>query len=286
MDSTAEVIPLQPRGDYHEQWKHHAIGFLIRSTHDYLVHIDKNGKLDWETTRSYDAEIAKRSPDECKRLNAVFGEICVAESQPIKGYGADVQHHYLKLLGEALVHWITGDVETCRTMVGAAVSYIRERSAETSRDWYLSASITSAGLFIIAGILAWIFRVPLIEIMGSQAFYAFLAACSGAVGAMFSVIARSGKLRFKASAGRKLHNLEASSRITAGAVSGLIMHLAIKSELVLSALTSGKGNMSLLLLASLAAGAGERLATSIISKFDDAGSEGSTAQISPTTEGK
>lgn len=271
MDSAAKIAPLMlpTRGDYHEQWAHHSIGFLIRATKDYVVHVDKNGKLDWETTPDFDREIAKRSDEQRKVLSDINGEICLAESAPLRDFSDDVKHHYLKLLGEALVHWINGDASTSRKMVEGALTYLRERSAETSRRWYLSAGITSAGLFCIAGILAWLCRVQMIDILDLNGFMLLLATCSGAIGAMFSIIVRSGNLTFNASAGRWLHYLEASSRITAGAISVVVAYLAIKSELILGAMLHGAENSMLLFLATLAAGTGERLATSIISKFDE-----------------
>lgn len=271
MDGAANVTPLMPstRGDYQAQWAHHSIGFLIRATKDYVVHIDENGKLDWETTPSFDEEIAKRPDEQRNMLSDVIGEICLAESAPLLDYSEEVKHHYLKLLGEALAHWIEGDANTSRKLVQGALSYLRERSAETSRRWYLSAGITSAGLFCIAGILAWLCRTQMLDILDVNGFMLLLATCGGAVGAMFSIIVRSGNLTFNASAGRWLHYLEASSRITAGAVSAVIVFLAIKSELVLGTILHGSENSMLLFLATLAAGAGERLASSIISKFDD-----------------
>jgi hypothetical protein len=271
MNKAANVTPITPaqRGDYSEQWAHHPIGFLIRSTKDYVVHIDKDGRLDWETTIEFDKEIANRPEAQRQSLSNVKGEICLAEATQLEDYSEEIQHHYLRLLGEALVHWIEGDASTSHTMVEGAIGYLRERSEETSRKWYLFAGINSAGLFCAVGMLAWLFRAQVIDYLGLNGFMLFLAACFGAVGAMFSIIMRSGTLKFSASAGRKLHYIEASSRISAGAVSAVIVFLAIKSQLVLGFIVNGTENPMLLFLATLTAGAGERLATSIISRFDD-----------------
>lgn len=271
MDSAGKITSLlqTARGDYPEQWSHHPIGFLIRATKDYVVHIDKSGRLDWETTTEFDKEIAKRPDEHRQSLSNVKCEICLAEAAPLQGYSNEIKHHFLKLLGEALVHWIEGDADIARKMVQGALAYLRERNEETSRHWYLSAGINSASLFCAVGILTWLVRRDAIDFLGPNGFMLLLAACCGAVGAMLSIIVRSGNLKFSASAGRALHYLEASSRISAGAISGVIVFLAVKSELVLSAFLHGPGGSMVLFLAPLAAGAGERLATSIISKFDE-----------------
>lgn len=269
----AQVISTHPVGDLEKQWAHHEVGFLIRSTRDFIVHIDKAGRLDWETAPHYDQSSRSRPSALLTVLSDVEGDISVAESNPLQGYSPEVKHHFYKLLGEARVHWIEADAATARKLIRAALIYYRERSEETSRRWYLSAGITSASLFGMAAILGWINRSTVIHFIGHFGFAVFMAACGGAIGAMFSIIARSGKLNFRASSGRGLHNLEASSRITAGAISGVIAYLAVKSGLVFGALVHGPSSTALFLLITLAAGAGERLATSIISKFDDAPSE-------------
>lgn len=108
------------------------------------------------------------------------------------------------------------------------------------------------------------------EIVGEVAFWLLLSACAGAIGALFSVITRSGHLSVDASAGKDLHKLEARSRIVAGALSGAIVSLAIMTEMILAPLSKGGRMHVVVVLGALAAGAGERLASSIISKLDSA----------------
>jgi len=80
------------------------------------------------------------------------------------------------------------------------------------------------------------------------------------------VIWRSGKLQFDSTAGRLLHYLEAVSSIVAGVISGFLASLAVKSALILGTLTERADRANIILLiAAMASGWGERLATSIIS---------------------
>jgi hypothetical protein len=76
------------------------------------------------------------------------------------------------------------------------------------------------------------------------------------------------KLKFDNSAGETLHYLEGASRIWLGALSGVIVALAVKSGFVLAPLSRNGDSITVLMLAAFVAGAGERLATSIISTFD------------------
>lgn len=106
--------------------------------------------------------------------------------------------------------------------------------------------------------------------MGTAALDMVMYAATGSMGAVLSVIVRSGKLHFDSSSGRPLHVLEASSRIGAGAISAVLAVLAVKSGLVLSALVNTTNLPYVLLLAAAGAGSAERYATSIISRFESA----------------
>jgi hypothetical protein len=87
------------------------------------------------------------------------------------------------------------------------------------------------------------------------------------MGALLSVITRSGTLRFDCSAGRSLHHIEAASRICAGVLSGVLIALAVESGLVLGPLLASANRVTILLVAAFAAGTTERFAPSIISKL-------------------
>jgi hypothetical protein len=271
-DTTEETGQAGETG-YYDKWKHHDVGVRIRICGDYIVHIGKDGKIDWENTTEHEATFLVLDPAVQKDLNAVLTEIVVAESNSLRAYGEDHQMHYLTLLGEAYVHWLEHDASAARRLIIYAKKYYRERSEEMSRNWYLTASMVIGGVCIFFGIISWFARVAFIEHAGTNAFHLALSASAGGAGALLSVIARSGKLKFRASSGQDLHTLEATSRIFAGAISGVIAYLALSSEVILGAFSANTHRTELMLLASIAAGTGERLATSIIAKFDDTSSD-------------
>jgi hypothetical protein len=101
--------------------------------------------------------------------------------------------------------------------------------------------------------------------LGIGMLWLMLSAVAGAMGALLSVIARTGKLQFDCSSGRMLHYLEGASRIWAGALSGIVVALAIRTEMFLAPLARGEKLYAVMMIAAFAAGAVERLATSIIS---------------------
>lgn len=259
-----------PRGDYAEKWSHHNVGYLIASTENYIVYLDEEGDIDWETTPEYDADLARSPIYNLEMRNSICSDAALLEVSPCEGLSDVMQRHFKRLIGEALVCNLDFDYSGARKMIVAARQFIRARSEETSRDWYLSASFVAAAPFAIVGVLAWLARERLATVIGIDALWFLLATAAGALGALLSVITRAGRLKFDSSAGRRLHVLEGRSRIAAGAISGLLVALAVRSEIILSSLTHDHQLHTVMILAALAAGAGERLAPSIISKFDAA----------------
>jgi len=256
------------RGDYPEVWHHHDIGTLIRATKDFLVHVDRNGHIDWETTQEYDQSVKGSPGYSPTKSSAILNDCAVLETSPCPGFSIEVTTQFKRLLGEAIVNSFELDYAAAQRMLAMARQFHRNRSMEISRKWYLMASFMAVIPAILAGGVLWLWRGFWTSYIGETAFWLMLSACAGAIGALFSVITRSGHLGVDASAGEDLHKLEARSRIAAGAFSGLVVSLAIMTEMILSPLTKGGRIHVVVALGALAAGAGERLASSIISKLD------------------
>jgi hypothetical protein len=127
--------------------------------------------------------------------------------------------------------------------------------------------------FVTLGVVFWIARNFLFGVIGDDAFWLAMATVAGALGSLLSVIGRTGKLQFDCSSGRRMHYLEGASRIWAGALSGLFVGLAVRSDLILTALTRGGKVPAIMILAAMASGAGERLANSIIADLGSAKTE-------------
>lgn len=265
---TEEKREQNARGDYIDTWPHHQEGVLIYASHECIVRIDKAGKLDWETTQQYDAEVATRPGFNAKLRTTVLNDAALLEVTPCEGVSNEAHERFKRLIGEALRCCIALDYSSAQKMLSAARLFIQARVEETSRSWYLSASFLASMPFLAAGLIIWTFRDFYRTLLGADAVWLVLASVAGSLGALLSVIVRTGRLKFDCSAGKKLHYLEGGSRIAAGAISGVLVALAIKSEIVFAVLAQGNKLHLVMMLGALVGGAGERLATSIISKFD------------------
>ena len=270
------------RGDYEKQWAHVERSHLIRADKEFIVVIDKAGRLDWETSPQYDA---KPCDDEEKDAS-IFSQASMLEENPSDCLTPSLQLSFKRLIGEALVLALNGNYDGAQTMLQAAATFFRDRSEETSRRWYLTASACMTLPFILIGIVSWLARTTIVTYEGDTALWLLLAMVAGALGALLSVIWRSGKLSFACSAGKQLHYLEGASRIWAGALIGILTGLAVRYGIVLAPLAHGAGLHGIMLLTAFSAGSGERLATSIISEFDSTQVTVSAAKTKPTRKPK
>lgn len=252
------------RGDYRDQWSHIDWKVLIISTKNFVVFIDEDGDLDWETTPAYDAAQDSDPSYDAKARNSILNDAALLEATPCSGISAEARGHFKRLIGTAISCSLGCDYDGAAKMIGAASQYVDARSRETSRFWYLSASFAMAFGFSVVGMVLWWARDFFAEHITVTGLWLALAGVSGAIGALLSVIWRSGDLQVDCSAGKDLHYLEATSRIIAGVVSGLLAGLAVKSGMILAPLLEASQPHYVVLLASIAAGTGERLAGSII----------------------
>jgi hypothetical protein len=241
---------------------------LIECTKDYIVYIDRGEDVNWQTTQEYDDEQPRCPSHNLQRHNSILNGQALLEATPDGHFDKATKLNFKRLLGEAIACSLDHDYEGAQEMLTLAGQFIRARSEETSRFWYLSASFLMAAVFLVAGITIWIYRERASNFLSPTGTLLALASAAGAMGALLSVILRSGSLKFDASAGRYLHYLEAASRIWAGALSGFLVALAVKYNLILTAFSRDGNPTGIMMLAGFAAGASERLASSIISKFE------------------
>jgi hypothetical protein len=271
MTEPLETSKRGKRGDYADQWSHilEKTGYLVRATEHWIVIVDKDGDIDWATSDIYDDTLRANPPPNYKLAsqNSILHDVARLEATPCN-FSAGVRTQFKRLLGEALGFSLDHDYVGARQMIEAAERYLRTRSEELSRYWYLGASFLATAPFIGLGCILWSWRADFQPLLRPGVFWLLIASTAGATGALLSIITRSGNLRYDCSSGRKLHNLEAASRICAGALSGVLVAAAVQAELILTALAQLDKANTVMALAAFAAGTGERLAPSIIAKFE------------------
>jgi hypothetical protein len=268
----------------HSKWKHHKkhITFLITYDPGYIIYIDDKGDLFWETADPFDRIFSQKPDDVKKKHHEIMNRAALIEATPCEGLTEDTVKRFKRLIGEAMGCSFEYDYDNAKTMLDYAADYIRARSEEKSRFWYLSAAAAMTLPFALAALVFWMFRSALIANLGDPVFWLLIGGAAGACGAFFSVITRTGSLVSNFSSGKIIHFVEAASRIWAGALSGVVATLAVQSKLVLTILSEpgSKTHLAWGLLA-FAAGFSERLAPSIMANFDKTDTKTDNVKVTP-----
>lgn len=196
---------------------------------EFIVFINHDINVDWKTSDEYD----KTGPADVQRHNEIMNYASRIEFIPSSRHDLDIRVNFKSMIGEAIARSFDHDYENAWKMLKDAEEYIRERNAEKSRYWYLSASGMTALSISVVGYIGWYFRHDLVPALGPTAFFLSLSGTAGAPGALFSVIMRLGKTKMNPDAGKNLHYWEGFYRVVAGCISALLRATAVKLELLI-----------------------------------------------------
>jgi hypothetical protein len=155
-------------------------------------------------------------------------------------------------------------------VLDTAEAWIDQRATEVSRLWYFRPfSFMFGACFLILLLFLTVYpRVPKTE-------WALPLACmaAGGIGAFISsAIGCAERIPTAASAGQRLHILEAAIRWSVGLGAGALVYLVTKSDLMHlfpTVNTDPQSAIFAMLAAALLAGASERFFPSLIKKLDD-----------------
>ena len=170
------------------------------------------------------------------------------------------------MVGEGLVRALDFQGDCANQMLDKAAEYGAARNQEIARFWYLSGAVVTATVFATVLLIAFLNSDFGIKILGETKFFIGLGSCVGALGALFSVLLRAGKIPLDPSAGRTLHQFEGGGRILIGVLSASVIQVAAHIGIAFS-IFAQKGNAGMFIIA-FAAGFSEQLAHTIIKKVE------------------
>lgn len=236
---------------------------LIIKDEAFIVYLDKEMCVQWSTNRKYDP--ARFSVD----FGKVTNRIGLLESLS-KYLLSDPQLEIIRrLLGEGMARLIDDSHSAnAQAILDEAEKYLRDRSVERGRIWYISAAAVATILILLFTFLFWIFRDSLLPNLGYTAIEVAIGTGLGSLGAFISILLRIAKLNIDSLAGMPVHLFEGAIRIIAGTAGALLFAVAIKSNLILGAINSQEKSLALLVAICLVAGASERLVPNLIKNIE------------------
>jgi hypothetical protein len=251
-------------GQYKTLWGGHKDNCkkIIRITGDYIVFIDNENNIDWETTEVYDS--LKSSVNNVTR-EKMLSQCLIAEHKPIGGLSEASVLSFKTIVGEAIVNCLEKNCDASIEILKHADEFRLDRVVEKSREWYLSFTVAISTFLISVAILISSKNIlvwdGLLENINIGAW--------AVAGACLSIILRSGNMQNTSYSGKKLHFIESGCRIIGGFISGQIVYLGIKSGILFANLIDANKIEYLICFLALLAGASERFAPSIITKIED-----------------
>ena len=221
------------------------VTLLIRHSSDnYIVFIDGDSEVDYETTDAYD----EAHPSHEVRLSTIYNRIEDLEYRPAVQYlSAKNQKALVRLLGNALAAELDMAQSEADKTIQMAEQFLKQRTIEISRRWLLLSAFGAAAI----SLALWHWLMP-------KDFLFF-----GCLGAFFSILCKTGKLDYDCEAGMFLNILEVISRFFAAMISAYLAGKLFEADLLFTALREIK-TVSVLPLIYFAAGFSERLIPSIV----------------------
>jgi hypothetical protein len=240
------------------------VRFLIARRTDFIVYLDTDCAVQWRLPYK---SVESTSP----HAHEILNEVSLVETLSIPLKKTEHLEPVRRLLGEAVARLFSGgqtsEAAALKLLADARV-YLQNRMAEMARIWYLSAAGLFAMIAVGGMVVAWLNRAFLSSLFTPSAIEVVLCSGFGAVGAFMSLLTRSANIRVAAGAGRKIHYVEALSRVAAGAVGAVFVSLAVKANLLLGALNAPDSDSTLLYLLCLVSGASERLVPGLIARVE------------------
>ena len=250
--------------NYDELWRKAGldIHILIFATSEFIVFLDSQLDLDWQTTPKQDRLLDAQAASVAKVLN----QVASLQSVPVDSLSKANKLNFRRMVGEAVARCLDGDCASANSMLRDAEEFVNGRNQDIARHWFLTAAFVTALAPALLGVAFWIWRDRLRSYLGVTTVNVILGCSMGALGALLSVITRMSKIPVDPSAGRALHYWEGLSRILTGVISALIIQIAIKLGFLLPSLNpyGAAGN----LFTGFLAGVSEHLVSNFIKRFE------------------
>lgn len=238
------------------------IKHLIQKHRDFVVYLDDELYVWWAIRDTYRPDWVN-SPSFGEVLNRVsFLEAVETSDIPQRQVTA-----FRRMLGEAVARLLDSQsVEQANKILDNATDYIIARNSESSRLWYLSASLATTAVVVLVILLLWTFRryTPL----NPEGLNVLVGSGAGALGAFLSILLRSQTVPLDSSAGKKVYYFEGTAKILAGMIGAVLVAVSIEGKFLFGNISNPENQLQVITALCIVAGASERLVPSLIKKVE------------------
>lgn len=234
---------------------------VILTSNTFVVYLDINNTIQWSTSSH-----TKWGENFGKIQNQVsyWESLCNKLFKPKDAYDCKT------LLAEAYARMLDeGDDKSAQEIIDQTVDRIKKQGREILRQQYILSSLITSGLIVIIIILTALNKSHLIKYISYDAYRIFLTGLFGGIGAFISTMLRAKNYEAEITLDKNVHRLDGFLRIIYGLIAGVVISLAIKSNIVLGFIKDADKNNFIEIFIGMIGGASEIILPSIIKKVED-----------------
>ena len=237
------------------------IHVLISVEQNYIVFLDKKFYVHWYWNDAY-GKFADGSGDVLARV----ADLEATSTLLLKKPQLEAQR---RMLGEALARLLADRTVThANDMLRKAADFLQARSLERARIWYLTAMIVATLAILLFGWVFWKFQNALLTLLAlSPGARRYLSASAWVLSVLYSPFCCVSTNSGQSLAGPEVHYFEGVMRVLVGAFAGAMFVMAVKTNILLSAINDSPNVLTLLVLLSIVAGASEHLLPNLIDRI-------------------
>lgn len=197
-------------------------GSVVEKAVGYVVCLDPENDIDWKDTR----DKSVWSADDQKSWSKCISQLDDSHAEPTGHLDEETVRTFKKKLAAGYVLCFEKNFDEVDSVIKNALDFLRKRNMEESRKIFLIASTIMASVVFVL----WSINQGLCHTITDKWSLALLM---GVLGAYFSIWTRYGKLTFKGLSSICLHWLEALTRLIIGAISAVVMVLALDCRFIM-----------------------------------------------------
>jgi hypothetical protein len=238
------------------------IKYLILKEAHFIVYVDSAGDLNWSTLKY------TGFPDD---FGKIINKAKMLEHLVDRLFPKINRIQFKYLIGEGIARLLDdkSTINASKMLEETEIS-INEEGRHILKTRYIIGSISTTIAIIILFLSLWLMRDHLQIYFGVTSLVIMMASLCGGIGAFISSFFRSLNFAADVRISKYVYILDGFLRIFYGAIAGLVITLAIKSNVVLGFVFEDASiSMSLLCFFSTMAGASESLVPSIIKKIEE-----------------
>lgn len=224
----------------------------------FVVFIDLENDLDWETTDSMDKVIRS------KEVQQILAEIDAVRHQAgVRFYPDHIKRELIWYLGRALVLALNEQKAYAQKTLNMARRFAYERNSEITRLWQLLFAFLFYGIVLIVFLLIQCFIGDSVHILLDICQYFFY----GCTGVILSIFHQSGHLHFDCGAGKILNCAQIASKYVVGGIGACFIVMLFQSGIVFSFFQENNHTDAIMTIVGIIGGFSERMVPSLIEQL-------------------